>query len=107
MGDQLMANKRRLINNDQLVREVSRASSISIAKTKSVFESLGSVLAGHLKEANEDGGVEVKILNGLSIKADFQPETTHNFLGKDIVVSQRIKPKAVLSRKYVERLNGK
>lgn len=94
------------ITRDKLVREVSKASSLSIAKTKSVFNNIEDVVTDHLSEADQNTDVVIRVFDGLNIMSTYQPESTHNFLGKDIVVSQRIKPKAVLTRHYVDRINS-
>lgn len=94
------------ISRDQLIKEVGKASSLSYARTKSVFNNIEKSVMEHLQEANENTDVAVRILDGVAIYSQFQPEKTHNFLGNDIVVSERLKPKAIISRSYVRKLNG-
>ena len=101
-----MAKETIRITKDKLVREVSKASSMSIAKTKSVFNNIEDVIVGHLLQADENTDVTVRVLDGVSFIAKHQPETQRTFLGNDIVVSQRIKPKAVFSRTFVENINS-
>lgn len=101
-----MAKETIRITRDKLVREVSKASSISIAKTKSVFNNIEDAVAGHLREADENTDVIIRVLDGVNFIAKHQPETQRNFLGKDIVVSQRTRPKAMFTRTFVERINS-
>lgn len=94
------------ISRDQLIKEVGKASSLSYAKTRSVFNNIENSVTEYLKCADENTDVNIRLIDGVILSSQFQSEKSHNFLGNDIVVSERLKPKAILSKSYVRKLNG-
>lgn len=97
---------KKVITKKDFMREVGNKSHLAMNRTKSVFDNIETTLNEHLKEADENTKVVVNLLDGVRVESKYLPQRTHNFLGEDIVVSERIKPKAVFTRTYVEKLNN-
>lgn len=100
-----MKGKDILISRAQTIRDVAKNAGVSINLTKTVFDSIESVLKKYLRMANKDRNVDVCLFKGLHVRSWYQYPREHSFLGDNIVVSERIKAKAMLSRYYIEDIN--
>lgn len=90
-----------------MIKDVAKGSKVSVNLVRSIFDTIESVLKRHIKRADADHDVDVCLLKCLHVRSKYQPLKTHNFLGDDIVVSERIKAKAMLSRYYIDEINKK
>lgn len=91
---------------DSISKEVARELKMSTSIVRDVIECIEDKVSKHLSEADARNDVSVRLFEGISISSKYVPESEHtcNFNGKNVTVSERIQPRAHITRSYREKI---
>lgn len=95
-------------NKETLIRRAAEACDKDIKVVREIYNAIEDDVFALLATADEDTDVRIKLFEGVSLVCGFVPESTkmNNLTGKTAVVPAKIKPKAVITRNYCDKLNA-
>ncbi len=94
------------IERDDLILILADRTGLSTKTVSILYDELGSVLKEQIESANELHNVSVVPYDWISINSCYQSKKTktNNFTGELITVPNKIKPKAVFTRSFLDSL---
>lgn len=95
-------------NKEQLIRAIAETTHTRVDVVKGVYNSLENKIKNLLSETTETQDVVIRLFEGISIDSKFIPEKEkiNNLNNQKIVIASKIKPKANITRSYIEKLNA-
>lgn len=109
MNDQKKKSTTKVVTKEQMIKLLAEELNLKTKSIKPIYNSLENKLRYLLSEANENQNVSVRLFEGISFNSQFIPkrQKLDNFTGKKTFYESKIKPKAVITRRYGEKLNQK
>ena len=93
------------INQENIIKDISKKEDIDIATVRKVFKSAEDIIFDHLSSTTPSENTIIKLLDGLSLECNYIPEKEiHTY--DDIVCKPRIWAKPRITRYYNRKLNG-
>ena len=89
-----------------LIRDIARQTRRNFDTVSEIYNTLEHIVEQHLSSANIKTDISIRLFKGLSIDSQFVPEETqvNNLTGKLNTSTSKIRPKAVITRYYREKL---
>ena len=99
----------KVITKREVVKSLAEEFNKTIKSVDLLDNSLENKIKLMLTNADEKTNIEIHLFDGIKIKSKLLPskEKQNNLTGKTQIVDKRIKAKASLSRRYIEKLNSK
>ena len=99
----------KVITKREVIRSLADEFDLTIKSVEYIYNSLEDRIKLMLESANEDTNIEIHLFDGIRLESKFLPskEKINNLTGEKQKVDKRIKAKASLSRRYIEKLNRK
>lgn len=96
------------ITKEALIRDVASQTNNNISDVRVVYNAIENTIFDILSSVGENGDISIKLFEGISVDGIYIPEKTkrNNLTGKVNFVESKIKPKAVITRSYCEKLNS-
>ena len=93
---------------EKLIKELSKDCNINIKTVRDVYNALEEKIADILSSVKPNVDVSIRLFEGITIDGSFVPEKTkvNNLTGKVITSKSKIKPKANITRYYIEKLTN-
>lgn len=97
-----------IYTKEQLIKAIASDCDMTVDFVRRVYNSFEDKIAHLLSTANEQTDVVLRPFSGISISGTFVPEHTKmNYLKGELVhYPDKIKPKASITRRYCEKING-
>lgn len=94
-----------IINQSDLIKEISKTENISIVTVQKIFESIEKHIFKNLSLSDKTNSVTIKPFDGFSIECKYVPAKTMNTYGK-IECKDKIWAKPRITRYYNRKLNN-
>lgn len=109
MSDQDKVMTTQVVTKREVIRSLAKEFDMTIKSVSSIYNSLENKVRLTLANADEKTNIEVHLFDGIKIESKLLPskEKLNNLTGETQRVDKRIKAKASLSRRYMEKLNRK
>lgn len=91
---------------DMLIKDIANECGFDVGDVKEMYNKFADIITGYLSQANMEADVIVKLFDGVSFGSTFESATTkkNNFTGEDMIVPDKIKPKASFTRTFKNKL---
>lgn len=109
MSDQKEKVATTVVTKREVIKSLADEFQMTIKSVNSIYSSLENKIKMMLANADEKTNVEIHLFDGIKIESKFLPSKVriNNLTGETQRVDKRIKAKASLSRRYLEKLNRK
>jgi len=106
MGKEKKATK--ITNKEQLIRAIADTTNTRVEVVKGIYNSLENKIKILLSETTLTQDVTIRLFEGISIDSKYIPEKEkiNNLNHQKIITTSKIKPKANITRSYIEKLNA-
>lgn len=97
----------KIITKEQLIKKISKASGVGFETTKTMYNFFEDIVKENLAQADENNDIIVKLFEGINLECNYIPakKKKNNLTGAIINVDSKIKPKAVITKSYCEKVN--
>ena len=93
------------INQENIIKDISKKEDIDIATVRKVFKSAEGIIFDYLSSTTPTDKTVVKLLDGLSLECKYVPsQEIHRY--EDIQCDEKIWVKPKITRHYNRKLNG-
>lgn len=99
----------KVITKREVIKSLAEEFNMTIKSVDSIYSSLENKIRLMLANANESTNIEIHLFDGIRIESKLLPskEKLNNLTGETQRIDKRIRAKASLSRRYMEKLNRK
>lgn len=96
-----------VITKEQLIKFLVEESNMDNKVLKNIYNILESKIRNLLAEANLNQNISIKLFEGITLNSKFvnQRRRKDNLTGKIVTFKSKIKTKAIITRRYNEKLN--
>lgn len=105
--DKIVTTK--VVTKREVIKSLAEEFDMTIKSVSSIYNSLENKIRLMLANADEKTSVEIHLFDGIKIESKLlqSREKLNNLTGERLMLDNRIKAKASLSRRYIEKLNRK
>ena len=99
----------KVITKREVIKSLAEEFDMTMKSVSSIYNSLENKIRLMLANADEKTNVEIHLFDGIKIESKLlqSREKLNNLTGERLMLDKRIKAKASLSRRYIEKLNRK
>lgn len=99
----------KVVTREEVIKFLAEDLDMTIQEVRKKYRAWEKRITKTLAEANDEKDISIHIFDGIRIESKHLPlrEKIDNLTGKRRLYKEKIKPTASVSRRYMEKLNGK
>lgn len=97
-----------VVTKERMIRSVAEDTNVSLTDVRLIYNALEEKLREYLEGAKPEQNIIVKLFEGISVESKYVPEQEkrNNLTGEVIVAKSKIKPKAIITRNYCDKITN-